>query len=384
MTPLTHPAASLTLALLPLLATCGAPAKPSATAADQRTADPVPVEVAAVTDTSAAPDVVATGRYAPRDEIPLAFKTGGVVARLLVDEGDRVRRGQPLAALDLREIDALVAKAQAAVDKALRDRDRVARLAADSVATRAQLQDAETGLAAARADLAQAQVNREYSVITAPEAGVVQQRLLVAGALAAPGTPVLVLGGSRRGAVVRAGVADRDVVRLRVGDAAQAAFSAFPDRTFDGRVTLVAQAADPRTGTYAVEVALTDAASVPLGMVGEVRITPRVTPRGTSRSTPRGTRASTSRAAGVQGGAVPMAALLEAHGDSAWVLTLGSRQDTLPVRRRVRVAGVAGDRALVEGVPRGTLVVARGAAFVTPGARVRVQADRPVAEGLLP
>jgi hypothetical protein len=119
-------------------------------------------------------------------------------------------------------------------------------------------------------------------------------------------------------------------------------------------------------------------------MVGEVRITPRVTPRGTSRSTPRGTRASTSRAAGVQGGAVPMAALLEAHGDSAWVLTLGSRQDTLPVRRRVRVAGVAGDRALVEGVPPGTLVVARGAAFVTPGALVHVQAGRPVAEGLLP
>jgi hypothetical protein len=153
-------------------------------------------------------------------------------------------------------------------------------------------------------------------------------------------------------------------------------------------VTLVAQAADPRTGTYAVVVALTDAASVPLGMVGEVRITPRstsrITPRSTSRSTPRGTRASTSRAAGVQGGAVPMAALLEAHGDSAWVLTLGSRQDTLPVRRRVRVAGVAGDRALVEGVPPGTLVVARGAAFVTPGALVRVQAGRPVAEGLLP
>jgi RND family efflux transporter MFP subunit len=373
MTPLTHPAASLTLALLPLLATCGAPAKPSATAAGQRAADPVPVEVAPVTDTSAAPDVVATGRYAPRDEIPLAFKTGGVVARLLVDEGDQVRRGEPLAALDLREIDALVAKAQAAVDKAQRDRDRVARLAADSVATRAQLQDAETGLAVARADLAQAQVNREYSVITAPEAGVVQQRLLVAGALAAPGTPVLLLGGSRRGAVVRAGVADRDVVRVRVGDTAQATFSALPGRAFPGRVTLVGESADPRTGTYLVEVALTDAASVPLGMIGEVHITPR-----------RLARASVASAGAGEGGAIPMTALLEAQGDSATVLTLASRQDTLPVMRRVRVAGVAGDRAMVEGVPRGTLVVARGAAFVTPGALVRVQADRPVAEGPRP
>ena len=376
MTPITQTVASLPLALLPLLAACGAPATPSASAADPRAADPVPVEVAAVTDPSATPAVVATGRYAPRDEIPLAFKTGGVVARLLVDEGDHVRRGQLLAALDLREIDALVAKAQAAVDKAQRDRDRVARLAADSVATRAQLQDAETGLAAARADLAQAQVNREYSVITAPEAGVVQQRLLVAGALAAPGTPVLLLGGSRRGAVVRAGVPDRDVVHLRVGDAAQAAFSALPGRTFAGRVTLVGEAADPRTGTYAVEVALTDAAGVPLGMVGEVRISPR--------GTARPLRVPASRGAVAPGGAVPMAALLEAHGDSARVLTLRSPQDSVPVSRWVRVVGVAGDRAQVQGVPRGTLVVARGAAFVTPGAVVRVQRTRAAADGLLP
>jgi RND family efflux transporter MFP subunit len=386
MTPITHTTASLTLALLPLLATCGAPETPSNTGATPNAADPVPVEVATVTETSAETDVVATGRYATRDEIPLAFKTGGVVARLLVDEGDRVRRGQPLAALDLREIDALVAKAQAAVDKAQRDRDRVARLAADSVATRAQLQDAETGLAAARADLAQAQVNREYSVITAPEAGVVQQRLLVAGAMAAPGAPVLVLGGSRRGTVLRAGVADRDVVRLRVGDAAQAIFSALPGERFAGRVTLVGEAADPRSGTYAVEVALAAAAGVPLGMVGEVRISPRGTARArrvpASRSTgvPGGARSGGA----VAGGAVPMAALLEAHGDSARVLTLRSPQDSVPVSRWVHVVGVAGDQARVVGVARGTLVVARGAAFVTPGAVVRVQGGRPAAEGLRP
>lgn len=324
----------------------------------------VPVELAVAADAGVTDPVVATGRYAARDEIPLAFKTGGVVARLLVDEGDAVRRGQLLAALDLREIDALVARAQAGVDKAQRDHDRVARLAADSVATRAQLQDAATALDAARADLAQARVNREYSVITAPEAGVVQQRLLVAGALAAPGQPVVLLGGGRRGAVVRAGVPDRDAVRLRVGDAATARFAALPGRDFTGRVVLVGRAADARTGTYAVEVALSGAATLPLGLVGELQITPRTAPRGTP-STAAGAR---------RGVAVPMTALLEPDGDSAWVLVLPSARDTVPLARRVGVRGVAGDRALVDGMPAGTLVVARGAAYVTPGTVVRVTA----------
>lgn len=352
---------------LPLMLLTTAACGGSDATARRREPESVPVEVAAVEDQANSTPVVATGRYVARDEIPLAFKTGGVVARVLVEEGSRVQRGQLLAALDLREIDALVAKAQLAVDKALRDRDRVARLAADSVATRTQLQDAETGLAAARADLAQAQVNREYSVITAPEAGLIQQQLLAAGALASPGVPVLVLGGSRRGAVVRVGVADRDVVRVHLGDAASTTFSALPARTFTGRVTLVGRAADPRTGTYPVEITLQDAAALPHGLVGEVRITGAASTR---RTTP-------SRVSGTMGGAVPMTALLEADGDSATVLTLTSAQDSTPVVQRVRVNGLSTDMALIDGIAMGTLVISRGAAFVTPGARVRVKPVSP-------
>jgi multidrug efflux system membrane fusion protein len=348
-------------ALLLLVTACAGPAKSPPDA----TTDAIAVEVAVISDMTARPTVTATGRYAPRDEIPLAFKTGGVIARVLVDDGQRVQRGQLLAALDLREIDAMVAKAQAAMDKAQRDRDRVARLAADSVATLTQLQDAETGLAAARADLAQAQINREYSVISAPEAGVIQRRLLVAGTLASPGMPVLMLGGSRRGAVVRAGLSDRDVVRVRVGDSATAMFSALPSQRFSGRVTLVGQAADAQTGTYPVEVALQGAGTLPLGLIGEVRIT----------TAPPPGRASNGRMQNTTGGAIPMTALLESDGDSATVLTLASARDSVPVRRRVRVAGLTADMALVDGLAMGTLVVARGAAFVTPGAMVRVQGD---------
>lgn len=346
-------------ALLLLLA--GAAACRAAADTPAAAASPViPVELAVATPQGATTAVVATGRYGARDEVPLAFKTGGVVARLLVDEGDAVRPGQRLAALDLREMDALVAAARAGVEKAQRDAERLARLAADSVATRTQAQDAATALDAARAALAQAQVNREYSVITAPEGGVIQQRLLAPGALAAPGQPVLVLGGARRGAVMRAGLPDRDAVRVRPGDPATVRFAALDGAPLAGRVLLVGRAADPRTGTYPVEVALTGAGALPLGLVGELRILPRPT----SRPTP-GAAASV---------AVPMAAVLEPDGDSATVLVMVSPRDTVPQPRRVRLLGADGDAALLDGVASGTLVVARGAAYVTPGTVVRVTA----------
>ncbi len=348
------------LLLLPGLTACRDAADPAATPAPPE----IPVELATAVPQGAADVVVVTGRYAARDEVALAFKTGGVVARVLVDEGAVVRRGQRLAALDLREMDAVVAGARAAVDKAQRDAERLARLAADSVATRTQAQDAATALDAARAALAQAQVNREYGDLTAPEDGVIQQRLLAPGAMAAPGQPVLLLGGARRGAVVRAGLPDRDAVRVRVGDAATVRFAAVDGAPLTGRVLLVGRSADPRTGTYPVEVAVTGAEALPLGLVGEVRIVPAAPPAAGA------TRATASRREGSV--AVPMAAVLEPDGDSATVLVMASPRDSVPQPRRVRLLGADGDAARLAGVAPGTLVVARGAAYVTPGTVVRV------------
>jgi RND family efflux transporter MFP subunit len=352
----------LALLMLPAMTAC----RTSATPTDTPSLPVVPVELATATPQGATDAVVVTGRYAARDEVVLAFKTGGVVARVLVDEGAVVRRGQRLAALDLREMDAVVAGARAAMEKAQRDAERLARLAADSVATRAQAQDAATALDAARAALVQAQVNREYGDLTAPEDGVIQQRLLAPGAMAAPGQPVLLLGGARRGAVVRAGLPDRDAVRVRVGDAATVRFAAVDGTPLVGRVLLVGRSADPRTGTYPVEVAVTGADALPLGLVGEVRIVPA------APSAAGATRATASRHEGSV--AVPMAAVLEPDGDSATVLVMASPRDTVPQPRRVRLLGADGDDARLAGVAPGTLVVARGAAYVTPGTVVRVVA----------
>lgn len=325
--------------------------------------DAVAVAVESVTDDRVAQPVVATGTFGSRDDIPLAFKIGGVIARLAVDEGQTVRRGQLLAALDLREIDALVAKATVAYDKAVRDEARIHRLFDDSVATRANWQDAQSQRDAARSDLDAARVNRDYAVIVAPQDGIVLRRNVTAGSNIAGGTPVLVLGGLARGRVLRVGLPDRDALRTRVGDTAIVRFDALRDETFRGMVTLVGRSADARTGTYTAEIALAGAERLPAGLVGRAEIAVRAA--GSARM-------------------VPVDALVEADVDSATVFTVTSDREPTAQGHRVSLTALHGDRAAVQGIEAGARVITRGAPYVTNGTRVRIVNAAQLPAGQLP
>ena len=314
----------------------------------------VPIRVETVNPEGAV-TITASGTLGAKDEVPLAFKVGGVVLRVNVDEGAQVHAGDVLAELDLREIDAAVAKANAGAEKAGRDAARVERLYHDSVATLAQWQDVQTVRDVAQADLRSAQMNRDYAVITAPADGVVLQRLVNGGAQIAAGSKVLVLGSAARGAVFRAGLADRDAVRVRVGNSAVATFDALPGREFHGRVRQIGADADPHTGTYAVEVALDDVAGLPNGLMGRARI---------------GAAATASSNAGAV--AIPAEALVEGDGTVGIVFGVDSAKH-VAIRHRVTLVGVDGDRVLVRGLVGVGAVVTTGAAWLKDSTRVEIQ-----------
>ena len=313
--------------------------------------EPTPVRTATVTLERLAPPVTATGVLGPKEEVPLSFKIGGVIARVLVDEGRTVRSGDTLAALELREIDAAVARARSGALKAERDLTRAQRLHADSVVTLEQLQNAQTGLDMARSELESASFNRRYAIIVAPTAGVVLRRSAEPGQLVQAGTPIVTLGSSARGVVLRAGLADRDVVRIARGDRAQVRFDALPGRTFEGTVTEIAAAADAMTGTYRTEVALPEAARLASGLVGEVEIRPQ---------------------ARQEFALVPVDALLEADGDKATLFVL-SPDGRHAARRAVTIAFLSGERAAVAGLTGAQAVITDGAAYLNDGSAVRVQ-----------
>ena len=296
--------------------------------------------------------VTATGTLGPKEEVPLSFKVGGVIAQMRVDEGQSVRAGDTLALLDLSEIDAAVVRARSAADKAERDLTRAQRLYGDSVATLEQAQNAATGRDVARAELETATFNRRYAIIVAPASGVILKRSAEPGELVQAGISILKLGSHARGVVVRTGLADRDVVRVRLGDRAMVRFDAFPDRTFEGTVTELAGASDPMTGTYDVEVTIPAASRLASGLVGQVEIRP----------------AATHRVA-----LIPIESLLEADGSHAAVFAV-SADGRHAERRSVTIAFLTGDRvAVTSGLEGVTAVVTDGAAYLDDGATLRIR-----------
>lgn len=336
------------LAVLPLLYGCHQDAE-----ADERVAEAAtPVRIAPVTRQATGLPIKVSGRLADKTEVRLSFKVGGVVDRVLVDEGMAVRQGQVLARLAHDEIDAQVTQARSAVDKAVRDHARMARLYRDSVVTLQQLQDTETALETVQAGLEVALFNRRYAVITAPSDGRVLRRMAEENELITPGAPVLLMGVASEGRVIRVGLADRDVVRLRRGDGADVTFDAYPGRTFSGRVTEIADAADPRRSTFEVEVAVADPEGLlKSGFVGTVAVRP-------SSAEPLYY--------------LPIEALVQADGDRGVIYALD--EDRERVRRvEIDIAALEGDALAVRtGLEAVTHVVTDGATYLGDGRRVEV------------
>lgn len=352
--------------------------------------------------------VVASGRVRPPARIGLAALVIGRVARVAVDEGDRVAAGQLLvqledaeAAASLRQAQGRVAEAAARLEQvrgvsgrvtaeALRQAElrvsdaeaalaRVRQLADAGGTSQAALEEAEraVGLARSQREAAAAQAG---STAGGPDARLAAAALVQAEAaralaaarleetrLRAPVAGQIILRDVEPGDVVPAGrtlltmVADGDVqlvapvdeknlAFLRPGLAASATADAFPGEAFAVEVAAVSPSVDPARGTVEVRFRV-----------------PRPPPF---------LRADMTVSVSVDVGrkerarVIPAEAVRDPTG-RPWVLAaVGGRAE----RREVRL-GLRGD-ALVEvlsGLEDGEAVIAPAAGWVEPGARVRVR-----------
>lgn len=345
MIPATLTAALAAAALL--LAGCG-------TAATESTPAPQPVRTTPVSTGPASPAILASGLVASRDEMRLSFKTAGIVRRIAVREGEDVKRGQVLAEIELGEIGATVEQAREAAAKAQRDLARGESLYADQVISLEQLQDLRTQARVAGAQLAGAQFNLGYSVITAPRDGVVLRRFVEERELVPAGQPVVALGARAGGYVVKAALADREIVQVALGDTVEVRLDAFAGRTLPGTVAEVSRAADERSGLFPIEVRI-DSTPLPLasGLVAKLAIQP-------ARS-----RTETLVYA-------PLSALVEGDGDRASVFKVEAGRAR---RQEVRIAFITnGAAALATGLAAGDQIVTEGAPYLNDGDAVRVLA----------
>jgi multidrug efflux system membrane fusion protein len=309
------------------------------------------VRVVKVVEDSVRLPVHTSGILGSSEEMKLSFKTGGIVDRIFVREGDRVRKGDILASLNLSEIKASAEQAGNVFDKAQRDLKRVENLFRDSAATLEQRQNAETAFNLAKSNYDIVQFNLRHSRIEAPANGVIMKQFFKENELVSSGYPVFLFGTSGKYWKVEAGLADREIIRVNPGDSAEVFFDAYPGVKFSAVVDQVGEISNPYTGTYETDLILKDSGlRLVSGFVGSVDIYPR------------------ARKSVIM---LPAGSLIEADGLHGYVYIVTAEMKARKIR--VEIFSVVGTMVAVSGIPRGVSeVVSEGAAYLRDGAEVKV------------
>jgi multidrug efflux system membrane fusion protein len=303
-----------------------------------------------------------SGEVRPRVETRAGFQVPGRVTRRLVEVGQSVGAGQPLATIDAQDFRLAAQAADAALEAAKADRNqqradyrRFQELQGKGFISQAELDRRKASLDAAEAKYLQAEANArasgnqaDYAVLRAPHEAVVVAVDAEVGQVVAAGQSVIRL--ARTGEMdVLIGIPEQQLSLLKRATEIQVRLWAGGE-PMKGRLREIAPVADAATRTFPTRIALVDPpAFVALGMTATVSF---VTPIGRPVI------------------AVPLQALQSEGGlTHAWLVD----PITSTVHRtQVRVANVAGNEIVIdEGLKPGDQIVTAGVHQLKEGQKVR-------------
>lgn len=288
------PSANIVVAALGAVLAAGVGACSTKSEAASKARPPPLVVVAKVTARDVDVEVRAPIDLRPLAQADVGSKTVGVLDAVLVDRGDKVKRGQLLALVRPSDLpDQLVvargtlAQAQATAALARNNLERVTGLAPRGVVSQQELQQAQTAVTTAEAQeaAAKAQVSAYATKlgetqITSPLDGVVALRRLDPGALVGPTGAQAILTVAQTSTLrVFVTVTEREVPQVKVGQKAYVQLDALGARRLEGAVIRLAPTLDPATRTLDAEVQIDNASGeLRPGMFGRAAIVVDVHP----------------------------------------------------------------------------------------------------------
>lgn len=212
-----------------------------------------------------------TGTFLPKKETKLSSETQGKIARLLVDEGSNVSKGQTLIQLDnslLRiKIQAIEAKIQALEV----DVNRFTILTQADAIQGVQLEKVELGLKSARIEKLALLEQINKTKIRAPFSGIVTAKFSEVGAFAAPGMPLLQITDIRQ-LKFNIQVSDQELPFFNLGDNFQIIPDAYSEMSFTGKVSMIGSKANMGS-SFPIQFLLTNSKNLDIksGMFGTVK-----------------------------------------------------------------------------------------------------------------
>jgi RND family efflux transporter MFP subunit len=321
-----------------------------------------PVLVATAHYEAETPERSFVGTIRPRIEADMGFRVAGKVAKRLVEVGQTVEIGQPLATLD--EIDLKLQAEQAVAEftaatgvlaQAAAAETRAKELRAKGWATDAQLDQARAAGDEARARLNRAERSVDltknslsYATLLADSRGVVTATSIEPGQVVAAGqTAIRVARFAEKEAVVA--IPETLVERAKTGTASVTLWSE-PDKKYAAKLREISPSADPATRTYLAKFSLPDVGDkVELGMTATLTL-----------ADPATTRVAR----------LPLSALFnEGTGPALYVVDDKGEVTLRPVQVK---SYESRDVVITGGVDEGARIVALGVQKLDPTQKVRV------------
>ena len=222
--------------------------------------------------------VYATGFVEAEHPVTISARLTAPVRQVLVEEAQRVGRGQPLVLLDDEEQRHAVQQATAQRRVALQEEQRTLALFAKGWVTRAARDSAVVAADSAKAAEEGARARLNQMVVRSGINGIVLRRDVEPGDLATPGRALMTLGDPASVRITTT-VDERDVPRIRVGQAALMSSDAWPGRVLHGHVREVTPGGDPEQRAFRVYIVTDQPLALPLGLTLEVNIVTRRTDR---------------------------------------------------------------------------------------------------------
>jgi RND family efflux transporter MFP subunit len=314
-----------------------------------------PVRAMQVGDTEAVSSRWFPGRAAATQEADLAFEVAGRLVERPVNVGDRISRGQLLAALDPRDFENDLEGAQGERDRAMSQRDRIKQAAASGAVSQQDLTNAEADLRIAEAEVRIRQKAFEDSRLSAPFDGVVAAIFVENFEnVRAKETVLRVLDTSRIEMTVD--LPETAITMVPYVEDVRVRFDVMPDREFPATIKEVGSEASRETRTYPVTLVM--------DQPDEVKIMPGMAGQATGR---------VELPADIQqtGFEVPLDALFTdpAGGTYVWVLEPSSGALTKREVQRGRIAPIG---VVVTGVEAGEWIVTAGVHSVSEDQQVRI------------
>ena len=211
----------------------------------------VPVQVEVVKRQSISQHLETNGTLEAENEVDIVARTSGPVTAIHVEEGELIRRGELMATIDDREARNQVSIATVARDEAKMAFDRTDSSWAEGLVSREAYDTALSKLDSTTAQLESAQIQLDYTRITAPFDALVVTRSIKLAQHISSGEALFRISDFVP-LLCRVEIPEKDLPLIRVGQTAYLRVEAFPDESFAAAVARFRPTVDAATGTFTV------------------------------------------------------------------------------------------------------------------------------------